>query len=165
MTDLNNQNKLQKYKDRVYNFLDGNRYDEESKERPTHIAYGGFTGKFTLSGEKQKEFMRLYTSAIKHGIFDMSILETQNEYGPIIIDLDFKIPIEDYKGGRLYNKELIKKVLERYIIAIDHYLLISPDKYKICIFEKKKTQEKDIVFNLLFILFYQKYVFIQKLDI
>jgi hypothetical protein len=74
MTDLNNQNKLQKYKDRVYNFLDGNRYDEESKERPTHIAYGGFTGKFTLSGEKQKEFMRLYTSAIKHGIFDMSIL-------------------------------------------------------------------------------------------
>jgi hypothetical protein len=143
MNDRNDQKKLQKYKDRVYNFLDANRHDDENKDRPTHVAFGNFMGKFSLDKDKQKEFMRLYINAVENGVLDMSILETQNEYGPLIIDIDLEIPIEDYKNTRLYDTDLVKKIIEKYILAINYYLLVTPDKYKICVFEKKKPQEKD----------------------
>ena len=147
MTDIDNQKNMQKYRESVYNFLNANRWDEESKERPTHVAFGSITGKFYLDDSKKKEFMGLYTKAVSAGILDMPILETPNEYGPIIVDIDLEVPFEAYTGKRLYDKKMIKAILEEFIKAIDHYLLVAPDKYKACLFEKKKPQEKESTFK------------------
>ena len=154
MTELNEQKTMQKYKDRVYNFLNLHKHDNESKEHPTHVAFGSIIGKFYLNESVHKEFMKLYSKAVSAGVRDMPILETQSEYGPIIVDIDLEQPIEDYKGDRLYGKRHIKKIMEEYIKAIEHYLLVPPEKFKACLFEKIKPQEKDATykdgFHLLF---------------
>ena len=90
MTEKIDHKKLAKYKQRVYDFLENNRYTDESKEKPTHLSYGLFQGKFVLDKLKRKEFFELYIKAVDAGVNDFSLLETQKEYGPLIIDIDLE---------------------------------------------------------------------------
>lgn len=147
MTDLTELKKNDKMKDKLFNFLDSHRHNDETKEKPTHLSYGLFSGKYYLINENRKEFMKLYTKAINQNITDLSILETQKEYAPIIVDLDFEIPTEDYNGTRLYNDALIYKLISIYVKVINKYLIVPKDKYKISILEKRKPTEKEITFR------------------
>ena len=147
MTDLNEMKKIQKYKDKVYRFLEEHRHTEENKERPTHVAYGNITGKFYMDNEEREEFMRLYIKALDNNVNDMPILEAQSEWGPLIIDVDLEQPIEDYKGGRLYDEKLINNLIRIYVKAIDNYLIVKKEDYRICVFEKSKPMEKESTFR------------------
>ena len=149
MDNQNNLKNMQKYKDKLHTFMNANRHDEEMKVKPTHIAYGAFAGRFYLDENKQKEFYKLYIKSLDAGVTDLSILETQSEYGPLIIDIDLEKPIDDVKSSheRLYTKKHIKKIIDEYVKAIEHYLLVSPDKFKACVFEKDKLQEKTTTFK------------------
>ena len=108
MTEKNDSKKLAKMKERVYEMLDKNRYNEETKSEPTHQSYGLFRGVFTLDKNQRKEFMELYIKAINGGVKDLSILERQKDYAPIIVDIDIEVPSENYKPNtRLYNNKLV----------------------------------------------------------
>ena len=140
---------MQKYKDRLQTFMNANRHDDEMKVKPSHTSFGAFAGRFFFDENKQKELYKLYIKALDYGVSDLSVLETQSEYGPIIVDIDLEKPIDDVHSSdeRLYTKKHIRKVIEEYVKAIEHYLLVSPDKFKACVFEKDKSQEKTTTYK------------------
>jgi len=143
---MSNTNKLTKYKQRVYNYLDKYRYTEECKETPTHLSYGIFSGKFVLNKEQYKEFMNIYSDAILNGVNEFSILEKQREYAPILIDIDLEIPYDenlDLSVTRLYDESLILNIIKKYITSINLYLDIPENKYKIVLLEKEKCIIKE----------------------
>jgi len=147
MTDKMSIKKLNKLKEYVYTFLDKHRFSDDSKEQPTHLSYGIFQGKFVLDKNDRKEFMGHYTRAIDGGVDDMSILERPKDFAPIIIDVDLELPTEEYNGGRLYDLNMIERVISYYIEYIIKYLDIKKDKIRICVFEKQKPQEKETIYK------------------
>ncbi len=148
MTEKTDSKKLAKYKERVYDLLEKNRYNEDSKDTPTHQSYGLFRGTFVLDKLQRKEFMALYTKAVSSGVTDFSILERQKEYAPIVVDIDLEIPSEDYtEGSRLYNNDLVLNVAQKYINSINTFLDVPKNQFKVCLFEKQKPQEKEGTFK------------------
>lgn len=142
MTNINNQSN---YKKNIYNYLDNHRYIEGSNNKTTHVAYGyEFSGKFVLNNEERKEFLKLYSIAIKNNVKNLTILETQKEYGPILIDIDLKIPYDNEEHKcikKLYTKSLIKNIINKYNSSINTYLNIKT--YRIVLLEKEKCEIKD----------------------
>ena len=147
MTEINNNKNLLRYKEKVHNFLKQNKYTEESSEKHTHLAYGTFSGKFVITKEKRKDFMDLYINAITHGVDDLVILEKQKEYAPIIIDIDLKIPCEDYNNKRLYNEKLILNIAKKYIDTIQIYLNVSKKNLNFVLLEKNHADKKDQIYK------------------
>lgn len=145
----NDIKKITNSKNKVIKFLDNNRYDKnESNQNITHQSYGIFRGTFYLDKHKRKEFMQLYNKAIKHGVKDLSILEKQGSYAPIIVDIDLEMPHENYEEGtRLYNNDMIDEIVRKYIKSIDKYIDIPNDKFRICIFEKTRPTKKDNIYK------------------
>ena len=138
--------KMNKIKQDIINFLNNHRYKEDDEiDKATHNSYGNLIkGKFYIDKKDMKEFMNLYILAIENKIYDFSILEVQKEYSPIIIDIDLKSPIEDYKNNeRLYTDELIMNIISKYISIIEKYLIIDKNNFTINIFEKKKAVTTD----------------------
>ena len=147
MTEINNKKTLLKYKEKVYNFLIQNKYTEESPEKHTHLSYGPFSGKFVITKEKRKDFMELYINAIKNGVDDLVILEKQKEYAPIIIDIDLKIPCENYDNKRLYDNKLILNIAKKYIDTIQIYLNVKKDNLDFVLLEKNHADKKDHIYK------------------
>jgi P4 family phage/plasmid primase-like protien len=145
MTDSKLNKKLDVYRKAVVDYLNEHRYTEESDDKPTHQSWGTIIrGKFTLNKDIKK-FMEIYTEAIENGVSDLSILEVQQEYSPIIVDIDLKLPIQNYESNtRLYTNKMIENIIKKYLIAIDEYVNM-PSDIKICIFEKELPSETDDV--------------------
>ena len=148
----NKKLKLMKHKDRVHDFLEKHRYNDEMKEKPSHLSYGLFQGKFFLDKNKNKDFLTLYADTIEKGITDLSILETQKEFSPIIVDIDLEIPSEDYSeedklaNKRLYDDDMMLSIAEKYIDSINKYMKVpNPESSKFCILEKERPTIKDSV--------------------
>lgn len=136
--------RLAKLKEHVYDILDKNRYNDESKTEPTHQSYGLFNGVFSLDKVQRKEFMEAYTKAILAGVKDFSILEKQKEYAPIIVDIDLEFPVdENNKIERLYDDDMIMKVMRKFIESINTYLEAPNEEYRVCLFEKPKPTDKE----------------------
>ena len=146
MTDSKNSKTLDVYRKNVVDYLNEHRYTEDSDNKPTHQSWGTIIrGKFTLNKEDIKKFIEIYTEAIENGVSDLSILEVQQEYSPIIVDIDLKLPIENYETNtRLYTNKMIKSIIKNYLKAINDYIKI-PSEIKICLFEKEfPTESEDI---------------------
>ena len=124
-----------------------NRYNEGSTNTHTHQAYGPFSGKFYINEDKYNTFLELYIEAIDKGVDDLVILEKPREYAPIIIDIDLKISSENYENKRLYNKELIYYIAEKYIEAIKTYLNVKDKKLIFGLFEKNNADNKDLIYK------------------
>jgi phage/plasmid-associated DNA primase len=117
----------------LYTFLNKHRTVEGDK--PTHLAYGEFNGKFNLDKNSRKEFMSLYTKCINDNV-ELCMLEKQKQNSCILVDIDLN---DDYTEGmkRLYNNSMINNIIGAYkeviIKYIDEYSL---QDIKISVFEK-----------------------------
>jgi len=137
----------QMLKQKVYDILNNNRCNDDNKDKATHLSYGKFWGKFILEKEQRKELMKCYSDAVENGVNDFSILETQKEYGPLIIDIDLEIPKEDYEEGRLYDNDMVLYIINEYNKSIQEFLNVSNIDYKACLLEKDSPTEKDTVYK------------------
>jgi P4 family phage/plasmid primase-like protien len=144
MTDAKNQKNTDILRKQVVDYLHIHRYNDELESKPTHCSWGSIIkGKFLLNKEEIKIFTDLYINAIVGGVEDFTILEIQQDYSPIIIDIDLKIPLDNFKQGtRLYDSKMIKNVINNYIKIINEYLEV-PDNINICLFEKKNPTESE----------------------
>ena len=70
----------------VHDFL--NKRRAEDNLNYSHLSYGKFNGKFSISKQDHKEFIKLYIDAVNNGVNDFSILEKQGEHSRIIVDVD-----------------------------------------------------------------------------
>jgi P4 family phage/plasmid primase-like protien len=145
MEDLNklNPKKVRKYQNNVESYLEKLRVGTGSNIKYTHISMGDhFTGKFMLDKKQIKEFNKIYAEAIDYGVI-FNIAEKPKDYGPLIIDIDLEIPIEDYKEDlRLYNNDMILKVIDTYREVSKEYLDLDSNELVASFFEKEKPTKK-----------------------
>ena len=134
--------KIDKHRKIVIDFLNSNRYINNNELKPTHQSWGSILqGNFYIEKQKIKEFMKLYSDAIIEGVDNFSILEVQKEYSSIIIDIDLKVPLNDYNyNDRLYDNELILNIIKKYLLVINKYFKISKE-CQIFLFEKQKMTD------------------------
>ena len=139
MSENNKLEKINTIKKSLLNFLNKHRFNNESDNELTHRSYGCFIqGNFSINKDDINTFMDLYIDAINNNIEDLSILEIQKEYSPILIDIDLNIYTEkENYNERLYDEKMINDIIKMYNTAIKKYLVI-PEENSIWLFEKKK---------------------------
>jgi P4 family phage/plasmid primase-like protien len=84
----------------------------------THTSLGQIPFTFYVPFDDMNLFYKLYEKAITAGDL-LHITEKNRHVGPIVIDMDFKLSEEKAKsltedGRRVYNKSLIKKIVQAY---------------------------------------------------
>ena len=154
------ENKLNKYKEAIHDIMDKNRINDENKENTTHLSYGNYSGKFILNKANRKEFLTKYTKYVEEyfnyrdlvakttperldNLPCISFLERPKEFAPIIIDVDLEVPQDNFvEGERLYDTDMIHSVIRGYMDAINEYLDVPKDNFKICLFEKSTATIK-----------------------
>ena len=133
-----NQIKVNKYQTIVQDYL--NNFRVAAGSEYTHVAMGeNYFGKFMLDKHQIKEFTKLYAEAVEYGVV-FSIAEKPKEYGPLLIDLDLEIPLDNHNGERLYNDDLICEVINTFKNVSSKYLNLRTEDESV--FEKPKPSEK-----------------------
>ena len=139
-----------KIKKKLETFLDSFRSNNKQTQF-THVSLGGLSppGKFCIEDKKNKLKLAKYLAKAHDSGHHFGIAEMPNEYGPIIIDLDFKYPLDEYnteyknKGKRLYDDDIIKNVIQIYREHITKYLSLSGGEQNAILFEKEHGSEKN----------------------
>jgi hypothetical protein len=129
-------------KSQIQTLLNNNRITD-AEQKLTHLSYGSFNGKFSLDKKARKQFMKLYTQAILEGVKDLSILERQQEYAPILIDIDLKLSKDKYSEKRLYDSSMIEQVAQAYYKAVEHFFDTNEDLFKMFLFQKAEVAVKE----------------------
>jgi P4 family phage/plasmid primase-like protien len=150
-----NPNKIKKLKDNVYKFLEKYKVNGGPEIKYTHVSMGdSFLGKFNLDKKARKEFNKLYIEAVEYGAI-FSIAEKPKDYGPLLIDIDLELPIDNYdKNTRLYNDNIIIEIIDTYKKAITKYLDLNNQDFEVALIEKEAPTKKATIvkdgFHLIF---------------
>ena len=138
-----NPNKIKKLKDNVYKFLEKYKVNGGPEIKYTHVSMGdSFLGKFNLDKKARKEFNKLYIEAVEYGAI-FSIAEKPKDYGPLLIDIDLELPIDNYdKNTRLYNDNIIIEIIDTYKKAITKYLDLNNQDFEVALIEKEAPTKK-----------------------
>jgi hypothetical protein len=149
-----NLNQVKKLKDNVYKFLEKYKVTGGPETKFTHVSMGdSFFGKFNLDKKAYKEFLEYYCEAVNYGVV-FSIAEKPKDYGPILIDIDMELPIDDYNNGRLYNINIIFEIINAYREGLKTFLELGDDELIVTLHEKEQPTKKATVlkdgFHLIF---------------
>jgi P4 family phage/plasmid primase-like protien len=136
-----NPNKIKKVLGDLNNILEEGRLPPGQKSGITHVSMGGNKGKFSFNKSQRKRLNKIVYESVSNGI-ELNIAELPKEYGPIIFDIDLDKKQDEFKGGRLYDDDMIVEVVEYYREAIQKFLDVSDEQLKVCIFEKSSTTTK-----------------------
>lgn len=138
-----NSNKVRKYQRSIEDYLNKTRVGSGGTIKYTHVAMGSeFCGKFMLDKKQIKEFTKLYAEAVEYGLV-FNIAEKPKDYGPLLIDLDLEIPLEDHDDDiRLYDDNMIYEVINIYREVASEYLDLGPEELAASVFEKPKPSRK-----------------------
>lgn len=111
----------------------------------THVSMGGntFPGKFNFDTTKKKDRLIKYLAMATENKLHFSIAEKLQKYAPIMVDVDLRLPKENYNGGRLYDNNMIDHIILRYRESIKKYLKVSNHELTCFIFEKTNSCEKN----------------------
>ncbi len=77
-------------------------------------------GKWYIPGPDEEELIELYVSALDAGTNKLSMIEYPRDILPVLIDLDFRFPIE--KTSRQYTTEMIKDIVKVYVYELGKYV-------------------------------------------
>jgi len=136
-----NPNKIKKVLSDLNNILEEGRLPPGQKTGITHVSMGGNKGKFSFNKSQRKRLNKIVYESVSNGI-ELNIAEFPKEYGPVIFDIDLDKKQDEFKGGRLYDDDMIVEVVEYYREAIQKFIDVSDEQLKVCIFEKASTTTK-----------------------
>lgn len=137
-SELNNNNSYN-----IFNFLD-ERIVEKGSPNFTHSSMGKPCAIFNIKNADMDLFYDLYEKAIFSGT-DLHLLEKHEEFGPVVIDLDFKYDVSI--DGRQHTIDHIQKIVSLYIHEIIDIFDIDTNDTRLdaFVFEKPGPyQEKSI---------------------
>ena len=108
--------------------------------------------KMYVPDEKQEEFLTNYYNLIYKNNQVSTLLEKPHpEYNQIRIDIDLKYLIKDKKDienlNHRYNYDIIKMIIERYVVIASEYFDIPKKGVKFTVFEKKSASVKGGIKN------------------
>ena len=132
------QEKKQNIKNNIESFL--NPFKVSSDEQYNLISMAdNYKGKFYLNAKDYKKFYKIYIESINNGV-ELCLAEKQNEYGPLIIDID----LNQTNENRLYNLETILLIINTFKTVLKSYLFIESDEQlEVALFEKVKPCNKN----------------------
>lgn len=138
-----NNNKKEKYKQLLVNYLESMRVT--SGKVSTNTSWGWLIGKYFI--KDYKDFLKKYSQVVKYGLPGdeaLTMTEKPNEYSPIYVDLDFKVSMEKHSinEGRLYDDKLLHDVVKLYQEGICKYLDAESSHLICCVFEKDGLEDK-----------------------
>ena len=147
---MSNLRTIKKIKNKVEEILNNNK-TKQGETDYSHVSLGGqcFPGKFTISDKKIKSKLMKYIVELHELGINLSIAERPKDYGPIKVDVDLNYPEEGFEDNtnflnkRLYNNEMVMKVLEYYKEAIKEYCEPTDKELKSILFEKKNYSVKN----------------------
>ncbi len=121
-----------------YNLLESCRLrDKNDNKKITHTSWGTIMGKYHIPDNKIELFHKLYGKEILAGK-KLNIIETHNDVGPIIVDLDFKFDNDVDK--RKYTVEHVKEIVKIYMDEIDDSFVINDKNNDIMAFVFERDQ-------------------------
>lgn len=140
---MNNNSTISKYEKNVEQFLNNKRVSTGCPF--THVAMAEtFVGKFNLDKAQIKEFTKLYAESVTNGAV-FSIAEKPKDYGPLLIDIDLEMSLENNDGNRLYNDNMIYEIINAYREVTNEYLNLSDEELTASVFEKPKPTIKSTI--------------------
>ncbi|RYX85386.1 hypothetical protein EON73_02910, partial [bacterium] len=125
---------------KLYTFMAKYKNPKKSSDSPqqwTNSCISSPYGSYYIPDDAYQSFLNLYTDAILKG-GKPHITENHREFGPIVIDLDFKSKI----AGRHYTKQTIVNIVKMYNEVIDKYLSVKHHQMNAYVMEKKKATLK-----------------------
>jgi hypothetical protein len=99
----------------------------------THTSLGNPMGSFYIPVEKEDEFYKLYSMAIKANE-KLYLTEKHKLLSPLLLDFDFRYQIGD-ELKRLYTNEDILKIIQTYVSILSEYC--ETEDIKVYLFEKE----------------------------
>ena len=145
---MSDQKKILKIKKKIEEILNNNK-TKTGETDYTHVSLGGhcFPGKFSISDKDIRNKLCKYLSlAYDNGLY-LSIAERPKDYGPLKVDIDLNYPedeiSEKFTNGRLYNKDLVIKIISLYKNVIRKYCNTSKDELECILFEKDNYTVKN----------------------
>jgi P4 family phage/plasmid primase-like protien len=90
----------------------------------THTGLIPFTGRFSIPVEKEEEFYKIYLSAVEKKE-PLSLTEAHREVCPVVIDIDFRFPVEAV--ARKYSKNDVNELIVLVNEQLRHYFKIEND--------------------------------------
>tara|TARA_B100001758_G_scaffold205320_1_gene185553 strand:+ start:8911 stop:11679 length:2769 start_codon:yes stop_codon:yes gene_type:complete len=121
----------------------------QNKDTITHTRIGDrdskiYGGAYSILDSELDEFYSLYTKAVIDGNYKEYLTEKQlPEYGPIVIDLDFRYPVEI--TTRQHSKEHIQDFIYEYFNILKEFVDCTNDTISIYIMEKPQVNRLDTV--------------------
>ena len=124
-----------KTKNNSYNkfidFMNKKRLKDDNKKKTTHISIGdynngGLLGSFSIDDNDMITFYNLYNKACIDG-HHLHVLESPKEFGPIVIDIDFKYELFKNSKKRIYEEYDIINIVKYYTTSILKYVKINDD--------------------------------------
>ena len=112
------------------------KHKSEKGKSSTHTSLPPNAGKYIIKDDEYDEFLGLYYEEFKKGT-KMYYTEQHCEFGPLLIDLDFKFPME-IGLQRKYSNDLIKRIIMLWNNEIGKYIDIAKDEIYAYVFEKSK---------------------------
>lgn len=103
-----------------------------------------FGGSYTIPYNKYQEFLKIYHKSVFENGNNAYLTEKHLDYGPIVIDLDFRFPLKIKK--RKYDEKFIKEFINIYMSHIEK--ITSCSDIEIFVMEKKTPKpntEKKVV--------------------
>lgn len=79
----------------------------------THTSLGKPTGSFYIPAESYHTFLKMYAESIDNGD-DIALTEKHRHIAPILIDLDFRFPLQGESLSRVYTSQHIKDIVRIY---------------------------------------------------
>jgi P4 family phage/plasmid primase-like protien len=138
-----------KYKKPVEELLKANRITDKTETNYTHVSLGGisYRGSYNFNDKtKRKELNKLLAKAADNGVH-FSIAERCKDYGPLKVDIDLEIPIEDSEelmnDKHIYNEELVHNVIRHYHNAIRKFCNVNDNELKCILFEREECRVKN----------------------
>ena len=131
MTKQNNLNELEQ----LFNFMKKHKIKLNDKYTPyTHTMMYAPYGKYFISGDNYKFFLKLYENTIIAG-YKPHIIEQHKEYGPVVIDFVF---VQSKKHNkRYYTVNTIRNSIQLYNTILKKYLNIYNHSLRAYVSEKK----------------------------
>lgn len=162
-----NPNKVSKLKKKLVKILNNNKC---IGTKFTHTLMTPPFGKFNIEDSKElKKINKLLGEAIDENIYLGGLMEKQQDYGPILVDVDLELPKEE-APTRLYNDKMINGVIESYRKSITQICDVNNKELSCLVFEKDSAKEKDnkikdgfhLVFPDVCLHYKKKYIIRQK---
>ncbi len=140
-----NPNKQKKCREKIEKLLDKHRMNREDKSTATHVTMDPvFPGRYSLDKSAKKKLHKLLKEANKIEV-NMAIAEKPKDYAPIKVDIDLKVPKEEFGDNRLYDEDFIMKIISLYREGIIKYLDVNSAELNVCVLEKEKVTDEGLI--------------------